>query len=74
MSHAPQILAPRTSGSSLPLPVPLTTVRSPMHEMGYRGLNLLVGLMRGEPVESERLRPELVIRCSTAPRGARSRA
>jgi LacI family transcriptional regulator len=47
------------------LPVPLTTVRSPMHEMGSRGLHLLVRLMHGEAVESERLPPTLMVRAST---------
>jgi LacI family transcriptional regulator len=47
------------------LPVPLTTVRSPMHEMGYRGLNLLVRLIQGEEVESERLAPDFMVRAST---------
>jgi LacI family transcriptional regulator len=47
------------------LPVPLTTVRSPMREMGRRGLHLLVRLMRGEQVESQRLAPELMVRAST---------
>ncbi|WP_235998661.1 LacI family DNA-binding transcriptional regulator [Qaidamihabitans albus] len=49
------------------LPVPLTTVRSPMHEMGRRGIDLLARLLQGEHVESERLRPELMIRASTHP-------
>lgn len=49
------------------LPVPLTTVRSPMGEMGRRGLRLLVRLLEGSPVESERLRPELVVRASSDP-------
>ena len=47
------------------LPVPLTTIRSPMHEMGYRGLTKLAALMRGEQVESERLAPTLMVRAST---------
>jgi LacI family transcriptional regulator len=47
------------------LPVPLTTVRSPMQELGRRGVDLLTRLLRGEQVESERLRPELVVRAST---------
>ena len=47
------------------LPVPLTTVRSPMHEMGRRGLEMLVRLIQGADVEPERLRPELVVREST---------
>jgi len=50
------------------LPLPLTTVRSPMLEMGRRGLRMLVRLLEGEAVESERLRPELVVRASSAPR------
>lgn len=49
------------------LPVPMTTVRSPMHEMGVRGLDLLVRRIQGEQVESERLRPELMVRASTQP-------
>lgn len=48
------------------LPIPLTTVRSPMHEMGRRGLDLLVALLRGDEVESVRLAPELVVRASSA--------
>lgn len=48
------------------LPVPLTTVHSPMHEMGRRGLELLARLLHGEQVSSERLRPQLMVRASTA--------
>ncbi|MGE2832685.1 LacI family DNA-binding transcriptional regulator [Mycobacterium sp. SMC-4] len=44
--------------------VPLTTVRSPMHEMGRRGLELLVALMDGERPESVLLKPELIVRAS----------
>ncbi|MCI2422634.1 substrate-binding domain-containing protein [Saccharopolyspora sp. K220] len=47
------------------LPVPLTTVKSPMHVMGRRGLELLVRLMKGEDGQSERLRPTLVVRASS---------
>ncbi|EHR53290.1 transcriptional regulator [Saccharomonospora marina XMU15] len=47
------------------LPVPLTTVRSPMHRIGRIGLELLGELLRGGQVASRRLRPELVIREST---------
>lgn len=43
---------------------PLTTVRSPMHRIGRRGLELLVQLLGGESPTSERLAPELVIRRS----------
>ncbi|MEV0623653.1 substrate-binding domain-containing protein [Nonomuraea sp. NPDC050404] len=48
------------------LPVPLTSVRSPMREMGHRGIDLLVRLLKGEQVTSERLVPELVVRASSA--------
>lgn len=44
------------------LGIPLTTVRSPMHEMGRLGIDLLLRMLRGEPVESVRLPPELIIR------------
>jgi len=50
--------------------VPLTTVRSPMHEMGRRAMTALLGLLAGDQPESERLRPELVVRESTAGEGA----
>lgn len=44
---------------------PLTTVRSPMHEMGREALTTLLALMAGEEVVSQRLTPDLVIRAST---------
>jgi LacI family transcriptional regulator len=47
------------------LAVPLTTVRSPMQEIGRQGLALLLAMLRGEPVESLRFPPTLVIRAST---------
>jgi len=47
------------------LPIALTTVRSPMHEMGRRGMELLVKLIRGDEVAAERLRPELMVRASS---------
>jgi len=47
------------------LPIPLTTVRSPMHRMGYRAVELLMQRLDGKPVRSERLAPELVVRAST---------
>ncbi|MEO3822892.1 substrate-binding domain-containing protein [Actinomadura sp. B10D3] len=49
------------------LPIPLTSVRSPMRQMGARALDLLVDLLAGRAPESERLRPELSIRASTDP-------
>lgn len=45
--------------------IPLTTVHSPMHEMGRRALEMLVDVLAGREVESERLAPELVVRGST---------
>lgn len=47
------------------LPVPLTTVRSPMHEMGRRGLLTLVDAIDGHLVSSQMLAPTLVVRAST---------
>lgn len=47
------------------MPVPLTTVRAPMFEMGVEAMGLLLKLVSGEPVRSKRLRPELVARAST---------
>ncbi|MFE6738681.1 LacI family DNA-binding transcriptional regulator [Streptomyces tubercidicus] len=49
------------------LPVPLTSVRSPMHEMGRRGLQLLSQLIAGQAAESERLTPVLTVRASSDP-------
>jgi len=47
------------------LPVPLTTIRSPLWDIGYKGMELLLGLLRGEEVDSVRLAPELVVRASS---------
>ncbi|KQX66131.1 LacI family DNA-binding transcriptional regulator [Angustibacter sp. Root456] len=49
------------------LPVPLTTVRSPMHDMGVKAVHLLMKRLGGEEVESERLTPLLVVRESSQP-------
>ncbi|MBF5083508.1 LacI family DNA-binding transcriptional regulator [Quadrisphaera sp. INWT6] len=49
------------------LPVGLTTVRSPMHEMGRRGFALLLARIEGRTWGSELLDPELVARASTGP-------
>jgi len=46
------------------LPTPLTTVHSPMHEMGRRGVDLLIDVLGGASPESERLNPTLIIRDS----------
>lgn len=47
------------------LPLPLTSVRSPMHYMGRRALELLVAVQGGSRPDSEVLTPELVVRAST---------
>jgi LacI family transcriptional regulator len=44
--------------------VNLTTVRSPMHEIGRQGLQALQELIGGKPVRSVRLEPTLVVRAS----------
>jgi LacI family transcriptional regulator len=46
------------------LPIPLTTVHSPMHEMGRRGVELLIAILGGGQPDSERLSPTLVVRKS----------
>jgi LacI family transcriptional regulator len=47
----------------------LTTVNQPLHEMGRRAVNLLIHLIRGEPVDSTHitLATSLVVRQSTRP-------
>lgn len=45
--------------------VNLSTVRSPMHDMGTRAAHLLMKRLSGEQVTSERLTPTLVPRSST---------
>lgn len=47
------------------LPVPLTSVRSPMREMGYRAARMLAGCLAGERGEPQTLVPELRARAST---------
>lgn len=50
------------------LPIALTTVRSPMHAMGVRAVELLVRRLAGEAVSPERLQPLLIARASSAGR------
>ncbi len=50
------------------IPVPLTTIHSPMFDMGRQAMALLLRRLQGEEVRSERLRPRLVVRASTLPR------
>ncbi|MFI1563305.1 LacI family DNA-binding transcriptional regulator [Streptomyces sp. NPDC020490] len=47
------------------LPVPLTSVRSPMADLGRIAVRRLLRLIAGDGATSERLRPELVTRAST---------
>lgn len=47
------------------LPIPLTTVRSSMWEMGAQAMSLLHRRINGDPVESMRLKPTLSIRESS---------
>ncbi|MFW0793321.1 LacI family DNA-binding transcriptional regulator [Gordonia sp. CPCC 205515] len=46
--------------------VPLTTIRSPMHEMGRQSVRLLLEVLGGKTPESVLLEPELIVRRSTA--------
>lgn len=48
------------------LPTALTSVRSPMREMGHQGLQMLLRVLDGENPEPVQLDPTLVIRESTA--------
>ncbi|WP_245645200.1 LacI family DNA-binding transcriptional regulator [Pseudonocardia acaciae] len=48
------------------LPTSLTTVRSPMREMGRQGLRMLLDILQGGAAEPVLLPPSLVIRESTA--------
>jgi LacI family transcriptional regulator len=49
------------------LPVPLTSVSSPMFQMGQEAMTLLFDLMAGREAESILLTPHLVARASTVP-------
>ena len=49
------------------LPVPLTSVSSPMFQMGQEAMTLLFDLMAGRAAESILLTPHLVARASTVP-------
>ncbi|WP_092862731.1 substrate-binding domain-containing protein [Quadrisphaera sp. DSM 44207] len=48
------------------LPIPLTSVRSPVREMGREAMQLLHRLLAGEAVQSLLLPPRLVVRASSA--------
>lgn len=51
--------------------VPLTTVSQPKHSLGTAAMELMMKLLRGEPVQSRLLPTQLVIRSSTAAPPAR---
>jgi LacI family transcriptional regulator len=46
--------------------VPLTTVRQPKFRLGIAAINVMMGLLRGEPVQSQRQPAELIERKSAA--------
>lgn len=48
------------------LPIPLSSVRSPMMEIGRRAVAMLLNVLHHQPAESEALRPELIVRESSA--------
>ena len=52
--------------------VPLTTIRQPKHRLGIAAMETMMGLIRGEKVQSKRLPAELVVRKSTAPPKAKA--
>lgn len=56
------------------LPTPLTTVRSPLEEMGREALKMVLDRISGNEVESRSLKPELIVRASTVPETSSSPA
>ncbi|MEU8825400.1 substrate-binding domain-containing protein [Streptomyces sp. NPDC048636] len=49
------------------LHVPLTTIRSPLRELGAVAANEALRMIGGEKVDDQILRPELIVRSSTGP-------
>ncbi|MES9539547.1 MULTISPECIES: LacI family DNA-binding transcriptional regulator [unclassified Actinomadura] len=49
------------------LPIPLSSVHTPLREMGEMAARSLIAMLEGETSESTMLRPELVVRQSSAP-------
>jgi DNA-binding LacI/PurR family transcriptional regulator len=47
--------------------VPLTTVRQPKFRLGIAAMDAMMTLLRGQPVQPQRLMAELIERKSTAP-------
>ena len=56
------------------LPIGLSTIHSPMHQMGRLGLELLLQKLAGGDPGSQRLAPSLVVRGSDRPVPADRRA
>ena len=52
--------------------VPLTTVNQPKYRLGMAGMEMMMKLIRGEAVQSQRLAAELIERKSTAPPPAKA--
>lgn len=50
------------------LPISLTSIRSPMYQMGYRSVELLLDKINGGDPESEMLEPILYVRESSQPK------
>jgi len=49
------------------LPVPLSTVRSPLRAMGEQAVTALIARLEGQQVEAVRLPPEMIRRASSVP-------
>lgn len=47
------------------LPIPLTSIRSPMHEMGQLAVDMLIQKIQSKPVQSIYLKPTLMVRASS---------
>lgn len=47
------------------LPIPLTTIKSPMYKMGYYAMQTLIQRIRGDVISSITFQPELIVRAST---------
>lgn len=57
--------------ASADLPIPLTTVRTPIHRMGETAGQLIIDRLEGRAISSVRLQPRLVVRQSSDPRMAK---
>jgi LacI family transcriptional regulator len=66
VGHDISIIGFNDIGIAADLPIPLTTVRSPIEEMGTLAAKKVIALLNGEQIEGQRLTPQLVVRESTA--------